>query len=281
MGSMVNVRNLGFGGSGIPDALPKAIAELQGLRLTVVAGAAAGTVMVVPGMDPEDAIGAAVDLSGDVSIDPTTLQVSERNAKATITCLSTAVEGDSVSVNGKKYTIKDIIVHTSYNAPPGIIPIDITPSGTDPEVFAKRLAQAIMSGDSTVTASVGPDVSSPPKMVVVTVKVRQAGTAGNAYTLAETGNAVTISGANFTGGTASSSTGFTSSVSLAGKKVLVLWYDKVPGAPAVPLMAGAEADEEDLTSPPEEDESESDEKKEPSTSSNPPNLKRPAPKSGR
>jgi len=220
--SMVNVSNLGFGGTGIPDAMPKAIAELQGLRLTVVTGAAAGTVMPVPGMDPEDHIGAAVDLTTPADIAVNTLTIQGRNAQATITALSTAVQGDTVAVNGKVYTVKDIVVSTSYNAPPGVIPIDITPSGTDPEVFAERLAKAIMSGDSTVTASVGPDTSSPPKMAKVTVKVRQPGTAGNSYTLSETGNAVTVSGATFTGGTATGSSGFVSSASLAGKKVLLV-----------------------------------------------------------
>lgn len=233
---MVNVRNLGFGGTGIPDALPQAIAELQGLRLTVVNGAAAGTVVPIPGMDPEDTIGAAVDLTGQVDINPSTITLAERNAKATITCLSTAVDGDKVTVNGKVYTIKDVVVHPSYNTPPGIIPIDITPSGTDAEVFAKRLANAIMSGDSKLTADVGFDAGSPPKRTVVTVKVRQPGTAGNAFTLSEVGNAVTVSGATFTGGTATGSTGFTSSVSLAGKKVLVLWYDKRPGQQTNPLL---------------------------------------------
>ena len=62
--SMVNVSTLGLVDLGIPDALPKAIAELQGMKLSVVDGAAADTVMPVAGMDPEDHIGSAVDLTG-------------------------------------------------------------------------------------------------------------------------------------------------------------------------------------------------------------------------
>lgn len=244
--SMVNVTNLGFGGSGIPDSLPKAIAELQGLKLAVVTGAAAGTVMVVPGMDPEDTIGAAVDLTTPASIDAATLTIAGRTAQATITCLTTAVDGDKVTVNGKVHTFKDIIAHTSYNAPPGVIPIDITPSGSDPEEMAERLAKAIMSADSTLTATVGPDTSSPPLQAKVTVKVRVAGVAGNAYTLTETGTAVTVSGATFTGGVAGASAGFTSSANLTGKKVLVLWYDKVPSATEpVPLFLREGEEEED------------------------------------
>jgi len=123
---MVNVQNLGFGGSGIPDALPKAVAELQGMKMQVVDGAAAGTVVPVAGMDPEDHIGAAIDLTGLATINIGTLSIAERNAKATITCLTSAVDGDKISVNGKTYTVKDVVVHTSYNAPPGVIPIDIT-----------------------------------------------------------------------------------------------------------------------------------------------------------
>jgi hypothetical protein len=104
--------------------------------------------------------------------------------------------------------------------------------------MARVLAQVIMSGDSSVTCTVGPDASSPPKMAVVTVLVRQPGTAGNSYTLAETGNSVTVSGATFTGGTSTGSAGFVSSVSLAGKKVLLLWYDKRPGVQTAPLLMG-------------------------------------------
>jgi hypothetical protein len=233
---MVNVSNLGFGGSGIPDALPKAVAELQGMRMQIVDGAAAGTVVPVAGMDPEDHIGAALDLTGMATINVGTLSIAERNAKATITCLTTAVEGDKITVNGKTYTVKDVVVHTSYNPPPGVIPIDVTPSGTDNEKLAKALAKALMSGDSTITAAVGPGAGSPPAMNVVTVKVRQPGTAGNAVTLSETGNGFTVSGATFAGGTSAGSGGFTSSASLAGKKILLVWYDKRPGALTNPLM---------------------------------------------
>ena len=88
----------------------------------------------------------------------------------------------------RSYTFKDVIAHTSYNAPPGVVPTDITPSGSDPEEMAERLAKAIMSGDSTVTATVEADTASPPLMAKVRVKVRQPGTAGNAYTLTETGS---------------------------------------------------------------------------------------------
>jgi hypothetical protein len=243
--SMVNVQNLGFGGSGIPDALPKAVAELQGMKMQIVDGAAAGTVVPVAGMDPEDHIGAALDLTGMATLNLGTLAIAERNAKATITCLTTAVDGDKISVNGKTYTVKDVVVHTSYNAPPGVIPIDVTPSGTDSEKLAKALAKALMSGDSTITAAVTAGAGSPPAMNVVTVKVRQPGTAGNAYTLSETGNGFTVSGAQFTGGTSAGSGGFTSTVSLAGKKILLVWYDKRPGALTNPLLYQAMQNMED------------------------------------
>jgi hypothetical protein len=119
--------------------------------------------------------------------------------------------------------------------PLGVIPVDITPSGTVPGA-GQDVGKILMSGDSTITATVGPNAASPPAMTVVTVKVRQQGTAGNSYTLTETGNGFTVSGATFTGGTSAGSTGFTSTVSLAGKKVLVLWFDKRPGSVANPLL---------------------------------------------
>jgi hypothetical protein len=244
--SMVNVKNLGFGGTGIPDALPKAVAELQGMKMQVVTGAAANTVVPVSGMDPEDHIGSVVNLTDLVDVALSTISIAERNAKATITALTTAVDGDKVTVNGRVYTVKDVIVSTSYNTPPGVIPVDITPSGTDAEVLAKRTAQAIMSGDATLTASVGLNAASPPAMVVITVKVRQPGTAGNAYTLTETGNGFTVSGATFAGGSAVGGGGFSSSTSLAGKKLLVCWYDKAPGMATNPLLFQAlEASDKD------------------------------------
>lgn len=239
---MVNVHNLGFGGSGIPDALPKAIAELQNLRLTFVDGAAAGTVMPVAGMDPEDNIGSVLDFTGQTTINPATISVAGRNASGVITCLETAADGDTVVVNGRTHTFKNVHVHPSYNAPPGVVPITIGPSGTDPEVMADRLSKAIMSGDSSVTAAVESDGASPPMMTKVRVSVRQPGTAGNAYTLSETGAAVTVSGATFTGGVAEAESGFKSTANLAGKKLLVLWYDKNPGVATAPLeMEAGEA----------------------------------------
>lgn len=236
---MVNVSNLGFGGSGIPDSLPKAIAELQGMKLGFVDGAAAGTVMPVPGMDPEDHIGSVLNMTDMTTVDPTTISVKSGNAQASITCKATGVDdGDKVVVNGKTYTFKDVVVHTSYNPPPGTVPIDINAGATDPEVMADRLAKAIMSGDAKLTTSVELDAGAPPKKTKVVVKVRQPGTAGNAYTLTETGGAVTLSGATFTGGADASSQGFTSTANLAGKKLLVLWYDKRPGSTTVMPLAG-------------------------------------------
>lgn len=236
---MVNVTNLGFGGSGIPDSLPKAIAELQGMKMSIVAGAAANTLIVVPGMDPEDTIGSIVDLTTPASVDPATCTVQGRNASATITALVTAADGEFVTVNGRKYTVRDVVVNPSYNAPPGVVAVDVTPSGTDAVALAKALATAIMSGDSSLTCTV--------VGAVVTVLVRQPGTAGNSYTLSETGNSFTVSGANFAGGSAAASAGFKSTVSTAGKNLLVVWYDRHPGAATAPLLAreGRDAEEED------------------------------------
>lgn len=233
--SMVNVSNLGLGGSGIPDALPKAIAELQGMELDLVTGAAGGSTVVVEGMDPEDHIKSIINLTDLAAVDMSTITIVSRNALATITCLTTAADGDYVTVRGKRYTFKDVVVSPSYNAPPGVVPTDITPSGSDPEEMADRLAKAIMSNDSLLTASVEEDSSSPPLLAKVVVTARTPGTGGNAYGLTETGTAVTVSGANFTGGVAAGSAGFSSSGSLSGKKLLVLWFDKRPGEATNPL----------------------------------------------
>lgn len=226
--TMVNASNLGFGGSGIPDTLPQAIAELQGQKFTFVTGAAAGTRMEVEGMDSEDHIGAILNMTDSANVDVANATVVSRSAEATIECLTTAVEDDTVVVNGKTYTVKDVVVNPSYNTPPGVVPIDCDPSGNDSELLAERLAVAIMSGDSSLTAVVEGDGGSPELQSVVRVTVREPGTDGNAYTLTETGTSFTVSGPLFTGGLAEEDAGFISTDTLTGKTLLVIWYDRNP-----------------------------------------------------
>lgn len=225
--SMVSIRNLGFGGSGIPDALPKAVAELQGLKFLVVAGQSNGTVMVVPDMDAEDTIAAIINLTDNTNEDVGITTIKSRRASTLISCLTTAAEDDTIVVNGKTYTVKDVVVNPSYNAPPGVVPIEITLSGNDAEELADRLAKAIMSGDSSVTCTLELDSASPPAYTKVRVTVREPGVAGNSYTVSEVGTAVTTTG-SFTGGLADAGAGFVSTDTQSGKTLLVIWYDKNP-----------------------------------------------------
>ena len=169
------------------------------------------------------------------TIDPATLTIKGRNAEAVITCLNSGGwrQGDgerqNLHVQGRRGS-HQLQRPSRCGAQSILRPV------VRSRRAAARLAKAIMSGDSTLTAAVEADTASPPLMTKVRVKVRTPGTAGNAYTLTETGSAVTVSGATFTGGVAAAVAGFVSSVSLAGKKMLVLWYDKNPGVATAPLM---------------------------------------------
>lgn len=213
-----SVTNLGFGG---PEA-KKIIAELQGLTFSLVAGAAGGTVMAVPNMEDEDTIAQAINLT-DLTV-PAGLAIADRRAQGTITCLTSLADGDTVVVNGKTYTFKDVDVNICYNTPPRTVPVAIDASGVaDAEQAATNLATAIMSGDSGFTCVVEEDESSPPLLAKVRVIWRTRG-AGNQKTLTESGGGVTLSGATLAAGSATA--GFTSTDNLSGKTVLVVWYNK-------------------------------------------------------
>jgi hypothetical protein len=76
---------LGFGGTGIPEALPRAIAELQGFTVSgPLAGVGANTFIAVPGIDPWDTVIKALLFTAGVPSDITgNVTVVDRRASAT------------------------------------------------------------------------------------------------------------------------------------------------------------------------------------------------------
>lgn len=98
------------GGSGLTDgSLANAIKELQGLSVTVVAGASAGTAMAVPALRKEDTLLAAlvsVDAGGAMANDVANLTVQATAAFGTITISGNPADAEVFTVNGKVYTFK-------------------------------------------------------------------------------------------------------------------------------------------------------------------------------
>jgi len=207
--SLVSVRNPG-------QDLPKIVAELQGLTFSLVAGAAADTAIAVTGIEAEDTVIKALNLTDLTEISLATLTVGNRQATGTLTVGDGIADGDTVTVNGKVYTFRDVVESPSYNAAPAIIPFDYDVSGSDEAVVAARLAKVLMSNDSALSAvAVG---------AVVTVTWRVAGTVGNAKTLVTSGAHVVVSGATLSGGTATNGVKFSGDTS--SKKILLVWFNK-------------------------------------------------------
>ncbi len=218
-----SIRNLGFGGSGIPDALPKALAELQGLTISLLTGA--GSSVALSGIEAEDTIISAIAFGGSgspngVGMSDVTANVTitDRRATGTLTIATGLSNGNVVTVNSKVYTFTEMEETIAQAAGPYVVPIEVTPSGVDIAVVAARLAQVIMSGDASLTASASGGV--------VTITNRVAGTAGNSKNLlvASSGGHVTRSASTLLGGTATNSIKISSStVDLA---VLLVWFNK-------------------------------------------------------
>jgi hypothetical protein len=209
--------NLGYGGAHLNTRLPKALAELQGLTFTgPVAGALADTAIAVPSIEVQDTIAKVINMTDLVEVDLATVASVDRRAKGTVTVINTVADGDYVTVNGKKYTFKNMVVNPSTNVTPGIVPVTITTGVCAVNPAAIALANAIMSRDSTLTCSV--------LAAAVTVICRTAGVAGNAITLTTSSVHCTVSGAVLAGGTATNGITITSDTS--DKKLLVIWFKK-------------------------------------------------------
>jgi hypothetical protein len=226
--SMVSLSNLGFGGSGGNTSLPKAIAELQGLTISLLTGAGAAAPISLPDIEGEDTILAAIAFGGAGSPDGVGMEditadasIGARQASGTLTVSPLIADGDVIVVNGKTYTFTEMAETTSTNVRPNVIPFEQDASGNaDDEVVAARLAQVIMSSDAALTCTVAG--------AVVTVKWRVSGTVGNSKTLvvsASNGH-VTRSGATFTGGAAAGTVSFSGST--IGLAILLFWYNKAP-----------------------------------------------------
>lgn len=94
---------------GNPTALTRAVKELQGLNVTVIDGAAAGTKMNVPALRTEDTIISAIQLNDTWAApvdDKANITIQSTKASATITISGNPVADETVTVNGVVYTWK-------------------------------------------------------------------------------------------------------------------------------------------------------------------------------
>jgi hypothetical protein len=207
---MQPIRYLGLGGAGIPDVLPKAIAELQGLTISgPLTGGGANTAIAVSGIELGMSILKALLYTAGVPSDITAnISIVDRRASGTLT-LASVVAGDTVVVDGKTFTF---VVDPGFAG--NIKPYQVAVGETD-TLSAKNLVTALMSGDSNLQAS--------SSGAVVTVFWRVLGAVGNAVTLVG-GAHVTASAATLTNGTDTQA--IKVSVDTTGNLIVLHWYNK-------------------------------------------------------
>ena len=198
----------GLAASGIGAEALAALVELQGLNITLLAGAGAGVKLPLAAIRSEDTIIAALNNNAGTITDVTgTTTISDVRAFGTIT-LSDTVAGETVSVNGRTYTAVAGVAANSSQFSIG---------GTD-AVDAAGLAAAIQAREDALDRAT---VSATSNSNVVTVRAVAEGTGPNAYALTKTGG-IAVSGATLSGGTA------TGGVSVVGAtdQVILFWFNK-------------------------------------------------------
>ena len=198
----------GLAASGIGADALAALVELQGLNITLLAGAGAGVKLPLAAIRSEDTIIAALNNNAGTITDVTgTTTISDVRAFGTIT-LSDTVAGETVSVNGRTYTAVAGVAANSSQFSIG---------GTD-AVDAAGLAAAIQAREDALDRAT---VSATSNSNVVTVRAVAEGTGPNAYALTKTGG-IAVSGATLSGGTA------TGGVSVVGAtdQVILFWFNK-------------------------------------------------------
>jgi hypothetical protein len=214
------------GGTGLTDgSLAKVLVELQGLNVSVVAGAAAGTAMALAAIRPEDTILSAVvttdAAAAAVVDDKANITIQSTVAFGTITVSGNPVANETVTVNGVVYTWKA--------DPAGNREVLLTAGNNT--AMAASLAAAINGYEGRYEAQLNGDGWRTPAVVatsalgVVTVTSVADGTAGNAITLTEASTNVAVTGAGtLTGGSATGS--LKSTTDLTGKTLTVYWFNK-------------------------------------------------------
>ena len=225
--ALETVGSLGYGGERLNTRLPRMVAELQGHTISgPLTGAAANTaILVADGISVSDTVQKALMFAAGVPSDITsTITVVDLRASGTVT-LSSAVAGDTVTVNGKVYTLANFWPTPTYNAPPqtilsGAYFVSYASTNSIPAAQQQALLAAFLAVSLTQAAALiagGADYITAADLAntiqdedallantssaanVVTVKATYEGTAANAYTLAISAHG-SVSGATLAGG---------------------------------------------------------------------------------
>lgn len=206
-----------LGGAVNDGSLAAVLKELQGLRVNVAAGAAAGTAMNVAALRTEDTIISALvltDAGGAAADDTANITIQSTKASGTITISGNPVADETFVVNGVTYTFKAAVTG----------PKQVLITAGNNTTMATAAAAAINAYENSKVA-VDAGVAATSALGVVTVTAVVDGTAGNAITLTEAATNVAVSGAGtLTGGTATGS--FKSTTNLTGKSVVLTWFNK-------------------------------------------------------
>lgn len=183
-----SLASIGQGGSGLAGTAPgsvfAAFKEMQGLKISLLAGAGAGVKNNLAAIRPEDTIVAALNNNAGTITDVSF--VSGVKASGTLTFAS-AVNTDTFVVNGVTFTIK--------TAPVAGVMTDVAVGATN-ALMAAYAAAAINAFFGATDASVTATAAA----AVVTVTAAVTGTAPNSYTLVG-GARITASAATLASGT--------------------------------------------------------------------------------
>lgn len=186
--------------------IPKILKELQGLSISVLAGATADTKIDLAAIRQEDTVVAALlNDAGSFSDITANHSIVDTHASGTLTIAADRAANGTAAVAGRVFTFKA--------APAGVQEVAL---GADNVATAVNLAAAI-------NAQEGNKVKATADAGVVTVTANADGTAGNAITLVGSAK-VTASGATLAGGTATGGVKFSSST--ATKQVILFWFNK-------------------------------------------------------
>ena len=207
---------LGKGGAGLSAAelvnVATMLKELQGLNVSLLAGAAANTTIALAAIRKEDTIIAALNNStGTLTNILPNVTINDVRASGTV-AVGTAAAGDAVVVAGLTYAL---VANDTVVAANDFSKVKV---GANAAGCASNLAAAINAREANRTQQVSASVSTN----TVTVTAVAEGAVGNAIALTETGNTFTVSGATLAGGTA---TGGIKSTSVTNQ-VLLFWFDK-------------------------------------------------------
>jgi hypothetical protein len=170
-----------------PQDTQNVVRELQGIRLTVVAGAVAGTKMDIAAMSSEDTVVSATSTDGLVANDAANITPSTGKATGTLT-VAAAADGDTCVVNGVTYTFK--------TTPTAATHVKVTVG--DNTAMALALANTINAYENRrlTTGNYNvPAVSAAAAAAVVTVSSVASG-AGNGPVVTEAGSEITVVSTN-------------------------------------------------------------------------------------